>query len=376
MRPIVSLWLVGLFTLSGCAPLASLGGLVGVKSSLKAKNVTDLSVEIDGDFTICPGGGAPIVITATVDDREELATRATGGDVGWRNYEIEVVGGVFREASVFVHPDPRITWGEPAIIRVTPVHHPELATEFEVPVSYGCHYVANFSGSSGQSGQPGTSGASGAYGKSESSSGSYAAPGQDGGDGGHGSHGGDGQSGQDGDDVEVLVDRTTHPRTGAHLVRVLTRSLTTDHVELFVIDPEGGSLTVASRGGNGGSGGTGGFGGSGGTGGTGAPAGNGGNGGDGGDGGDGADGGDGGRVEVLIHPSAKRLFELTVDNAGGMGGSRATSGPGGSGGTAYSGADSGSRGQSGRPGARDGRPGRDGPKVVIRYRDSEIQRLW
>jgi hypothetical protein len=86
----------------------------------------------------------------------------------------------------------------------------------------------------------------------------------------------------------------------------------------YLIDPQGGSLAVASNGGAGGSGGRGGHGGRGGTGGIGTP--NGSSGRDGSDGRNGMDGnaGRGGKITVIYDPAVQPyLAAIHLSNPGG-----------------------------------------------------------
>ena len=125
-----------------------------------------------------------------------------------------------------------------------------------------------------------------------------------GGDGGNGTNGSDGTNGDDGSDgpaVQVLL----RLRAGAHPLLQAAVQAAGHKQWFYLIDPQGGSLTVNSEGGSGGAGGMGGRGGSGGSGGLGSPSGN--NGMSGQDGRDGLSGSDGrpGQITVKYDPSAK-----------------------------------------------------------------------
>jgi hypothetical protein len=82
------------------------------------------------------------------------------------------------------------------------------------------------------------------------------------------------------------------------------------HRRLYLVDPQGGSLTVKADGGQGGSGGRGGRGGQGGAGGSGQPSGN--SGSNGSDGRNGSDGqmGRGGSITVTYDPEAKAYLSV------------------------------------------------------------------
>src|SRR5262249_6509064 len=124
--------------------------------------------------------------------------------------------------------------------------------------------------------------------------------------GGDGSNGTDGSDGKDGDPggnaPNVMVRVAMQP--GDHPLLQVSVSAVGDE-KLFLIDPQGGSLTVKADGGRGGSGGRGGRGGKGGSGGTGTPSGR--DGMDGHDGRNGFDGshGQGGSIRLAYDPAAK-----------------------------------------------------------------------
>lgn len=130
-------------------------------------------------------------------------------------------------------------------------------------------------------------------------------PGGNGGDGSNGSDGGNGGDGGNAPDVEVLV--ALQP--GDHPLLQMSVSANGKR-KLYLVDPQGGSLTVKADGGPGGSGGKGGRGGRGGSGGSGSP--NGGNGSDGRSGQDGWAGhqGRGGLITVTYDPQTSAYVSI------------------------------------------------------------------
>jgi hypothetical protein len=137
--------------------------------------------------------------------------------------------------------------------------------------------------------------------------------GGDGSNGGDGSPGGAGGRGGNGPPVRV---RATL-RSGSHpLLQVGVYA--NGREALFLVDPQGGSLTVSSDGGSGGPGGKGGRGGRGGSGGGGSPRGN--NGRDGSNGSDGPSGpsGRGGSITVTYDPAVRPFLNMIrLSNRGG-----------------------------------------------------------
>ncbi|QDG51411.1 hypothetical protein FIV42_11860 [Persicimonas caeni] len=361
-------------SLGGCAAIQK---ALGLKTDLQDKPVKKLELDLVGTEALCPGASAPLIVTAVLDDGKRLMTEGAGqGKVTWDNYKIQTVGGQMARGGNFViDGDPRVTLAKPAKIIVRSVHHPKKTVEATVPARYDCGFVANFSGQNGRNGANGRVGSSGRNGQSNQSSGSYAEPGGHGGDGQDGGHGQDGEPGQDADDVVVYVKLAEVPEGDKPLLKVRAESQTSNHVEVFLVDPEAGGLKVVANGGHGGHGGNGGSGGKGGSGGTGAPAGNGGNGGNGGDGGNGAAGGDGGAIKLVVDPAAKTYLKaITLENEGGQGGQPGTKGYGGSGGTTFSGGQQGQRGQDGRSGTRVGRDGKSGPEPQVTFQS--VAQVW
>jgi hypothetical protein len=138
-------------------------------------------------------------------------------------------------------------------------------------------------------------------------------PGGNGGNGTDGSNGGDGGPGGNAPPVQVRIAL----RAGSHpLLQVGVSALGKD--KLYLVDPQGGSLTVNADGGPGGSGGRGGRGGRGGSGGMGTPSGS--SGSNGSDGRNGFDGspGKGGSITVTYDPQAKAYMTvIRLSNKGG-----------------------------------------------------------
>jgi len=133
---------------------------------------------------------------------------------------------------------------------VTPVLNPEIADTFSVLLDYKKHFAVNFNAADGSWGTSGRHGGSGA-------------PGCNGGDGGFGQDGG---SGNNAPDIGVWTDLYYDSILNCNLIYVYTLNFWNDAENFYLLNPEGGRLTVSAAGGNGGSGGDGGFGGNGGNG--------------------------------------------------------------------------------------------------------------
>src|SRR5204863_402621 len=131
-------------------------------------------------------------------------------------------------------------------------------------VAFAAHFSGRdgFPGADGANGFDGTAGTPGSIDLSNPSAGGN---GSDGSDGGDGFSGGDGARGQ-AIHVWVTLRAGTHP-----LLQVRVASITRE--QFFLVDPEGGTLSIDANGGAGGRGGSGGRGGHGGAGGIGWPSG-------------------------------------------------------------------------------------------------------
>ena len=210
--------------------------------------------------------------------------------------------------------DPRLSDGKAGHVIVTVASHPDLRAELDIPLRYNYKFVSNFSGSSGSSGINGSDGTDGASGSTGSMDPDQPSAGGNGTDGTDGSNGQDGGAGSDAPPVDVRVTL----RSGPHPLLQAGVSAPGHKQRFYLVDPQGGSLTVTADGGPGGSGGKGGRGGRGGSGGMGTP--NGSSGRDGSDGRNGFDGsqGRGGQITVTYDPQAKPFLNvIRLSNRGG-----------------------------------------------------------
>lgn len=292
----------------------ALGGALGLSgcSALHANRIpkvplaslplTTIKVEMPNGGTLAPGKKGQLVVTLTDSAGKVYSTNGKGeGKANWAELHLEAtVVKVNAKGSVQM---PKLPWesdGKVGHVTVTVPGLPELKGEADVTPRYDVEYHANFSGTSGTNGMDGTNGLSGSDGSMGSIDPQHPSAGGNGSDGSNGtdgSNGGDGWSGP-----EVLVQVALWP--GNHALLEVEVSAGKSHVESYLIDPVGGSVTVRSLGGSGGKGGSGGHGGRGGSGGVGSP--NGMSGHDGLNGSDGRNGSDGnaGQVTLVYDPKA------------------------------------------------------------------------
>jgi len=309
---------------SGC-------GVFQDKVDLKKIPVVSIEAVQANGPGMAPGEKSPLVVTVTQANGKKLTTEGKGkGPVRWRDLAVtSTIASANAKGVLALSKDPRDSQGTLPHVTIAVPSHPDVkAAELDVPVRYDRNFNASFagpSGSNGLDGQDGTTGSSGSMGSTDPD---HPSAGGDGSNGGNGSDGDNGRDGGDGPTVHILVAIYDPPpqisnspgqagttKTG-HMLQVKVTSGKTER--LFLVDPNGGSLTVTSVGGSGGSGGRGGRGGRGGSGGSGIPSGRDGmNGSDGQSGLNGRDG-NGGPIFVTYDPRVKPyLGAIQLRNPGG-----------------------------------------------------------
>lgn len=297
--PAACLGALSLLALSGCT---SLQVKLGWKVYLAKTPVVSMQAKTLGEPGIVPGGKSALVVTVAEPDGKTLVTEGKGGGkVMWKELTVSAdVVSVNSKGIVTLPKDPRLSDGKLGHVTVTAPSHPDLRAELDIPVRYDFAFVSNFSGASGMNGMDGSSGSNGTSGSPGSSDPNNPSPGGNGSDGTDGSNGDDGHPGGDAPPVQVRVAVKTESRPLLQ-VSVAAQGKT----KFYMVDPNGGSLTVKADGGSGGAGGRGGRGGSGGSGGSGTP--NGSSGRNGMDGHDGSSGwpGKGGLITVTYDPAVK-----------------------------------------------------------------------
>ncbi len=306
LRVAIVAGLTSMFTLclTGCA---SLKVKMGWKVYLAQTPVSSVDAKLAKGPGMAPGQKSPLILTVTQPDGKVLTTEGAGqGKVMWK--ELQVNGTIVKvtpKGIVSLGHDPRISDNKIGHVTITVPSHPDMRADLDIPFRYDIAFVANFSGSKGTDGMNGADGMSGSSGSTGSIDPNNPSAGGDGGNGGDGSDGRDGGPGGDAKPVQmrVALQSSDHP--------LLQVSVSAQGKERFyLVDPQGGSLTVRADGGSGGSGGRGGRGGQGGSGGSGIPSGS--NGLSGHDGRNGFDGsqGRGGLITVTYDSQVKPYLNV------------------------------------------------------------------
>jgi len=253
--------MVFLLALSGCTPIKV---KLGMKVYLAKTPVASIAVNLPKGPGIAPGEKSPLVVVVTEPDGKVLQTEGAGhGKVLWKDLTATAsVATVNQKGVVSLARDPRISDGKVAHVTITVPSHPDIRAELDIPIRYNYAFTSNFSGSPGASGMNGSDGMAGSSGSNGSTDPNNPSPGGNGGNGTNGSDGQDGGPGGGAPPVQVRVAL----RSGSDPLLQVSVSAA-GHNKLYLVDPEGGSLTVRADGGPGGSGGKGGRGGQGGSGG-------------------------------------------------------------------------------------------------------------
>lgn len=301
-----------MLALSACTPIKV---RLGMKVYLDKTPITSIAASLPKSSGIAPGEKSPLVVVVTEPDGKVLQTEGAGhGKVLWKDLHVTATVVTANQKGIVSLPhDPRKSEGKVGHVTITVPSHPDLRAELDIPVRYNYAFTSNFSGSSGSSGMNGSDGMAGSSGSMGSTDPNNPSAGGNGGNGTNGSDGGDGGPGGDAPPVQVRVAL----RSGSHPLLQVSVSAAGKQ-KLYLVDPQGGSLTVRADGGPGGSGGRGGRGGQGGSGGMGTPSGS--SGSNGSDGRSGFDGspGRGGSITVTYDPQAKPfLAAIRLSNKGG-----------------------------------------------------------
>ena len=292
---------LALLPLCGCTKIQV---LLHARVDLPKTPLSIIEVSLPKDPGIAPGEKNPLVVIFQQPDGKVLVTSGIGkGKVMWKDITVTPsVVTVSKKGVLLLDRDPRKSDGKTAHVDITVPSHPDLHAALDIPLRYDYPFVASYAGTSGMNGSNGQDGSNGSNGTDGSTDPDHPSAGGNGGDGGNGTDGSNGTDGGNGPALTILLTL----RNGPHpLLQASVTAQGSKKSRYYLVDPNGGTLTVSSSGGSGGSGGKGGRGGSGGSGGNGIPPGLSGR--NGNSGNDGHSGSDGSPGPITIHydPSAK-----------------------------------------------------------------------
>jgi len=309
-RKIAAVLSLAALAMTGCRAIQI---KLGMKVPLNTLHISAMEASLSGDPAIAPGGKSHLIVAFTGTDGKTGAAKtwttegAGHGKILWSDLVVTgTVVAVTNKGVVTLEHDPRKSDGKTGHVTVTAPSQPGVHAELDIPLRYNVSYRANYAGAPGANGMNGSDGQDGMNGSDGSLDPNNPSAGGNGGNGSDGSDGLNGWPGSDAPNVQVWLTM----RPGSQVL-VEAGVLAAGHKErYYLIDPQGGTLTVDADGGAGGSGGKGGRGGRGGQGGMGQPPGTPGM--DGHDGRDGQDGSDGqgGQITVTYDPGAKAYLNL------------------------------------------------------------------
>jgi hypothetical protein len=307
---------------------------------------SELNILTAGDYALAPGNRIKIGLRTIYNNEMYTDYWPSSSFFKSKNFLLIPNGGYISGGKLVINSDPFTIENHTVQLAAFLTKNADISDTLKIILDYIDDYQCSLSGLFGMSGTSGFDGLSGS----------------------NGSDGGNGSNGWSGPDLDVFTDVYYDTIIDQELmyVRVLEPDDNKEHN--YLINTQGGSIQITSRGGSGGDGGNGGNGGSGATGETGTyttrtewltdststtvteqePGGRGGDGGNGGNGGYGGQGGNGGNIYISYTPNAEPfLFMISAQSIGGMGGSGGWGGSGGSGGSGGLGNPSGSSGNSG-----------------------------
>ena len=345
-------------------------GEIYIKANLKKKPAimaskiiplnfeTDIGIFPAKMFYKVPGEKIPLIFESKFDNNQVLSTSKYAlNKINPMHYNVKAFGGNYRNGTFTITENVMEIVNHEVGVEVSPFTNPELTREFIVNLDYRKYFKYNSFGSNGFDGRNGSSGLSGfVYGN-----------GKDGDDGRPGEHG------DNGPDLNVYIDSYFDSIVQSDLLRIIIEKRNSIEEKRYLVNTDGGKITISTYGGNGGDGGDGGDGGNGADGADGRkytvkekindstevekemqePGYPGGNGGYGGYGANGGDGGNGGNINVYYTPHTERYLYLTeFKSIPGDGGSAGSAGDGGRGGSGGKGNPNGPSGSSGSNGGR------------------------
>jgi len=241
---------------------------LGTRVELDKVQVAKIEAKLMKGPGIAPGQRIPLVVTLTEPNGAVLQTEGKGGGkVMWK--ELQVVGtlvSVDEKGNVSLPEDARESDGKTGHVAVTVPSHSDLRAELDIQVRHDFDFVADLSGAPGANGLSGLDGANGTSGTNGSIDANNPSAGGNGASGTNGDDGHNGWPGGDAPMVEVLIGLRD---LGRPMLQAKVKAAGTER--FYLVDTQGGTLTVKADGGPGGSGGRGGQGGQGGTGGSGIP---------------------------------------------------------------------------------------------------------
>jgi len=201
-------------------------------------------------FDKAPGGVIEGALVSKFDNGVTRVLKKVNNSGESDNFRFYVTGGYWKRGKLFIDPEFLNIENHRVSLITNSLRNTSVSDTFAVTLDYKHNFHLYFQGNSGFFGFSGTDGSSGFSGS----------------DGCNGGFGQDGGSGENGPDIGVWADLYFDSLLNCNLLYVYTENFWTGEEHRYLVNPEGGSFSVTSNGGDGGSGGDGGDGGDGGNG--------------------------------------------------------------------------------------------------------------
>jgi len=348
-----------------------------IKQAIVLNHLLNIKMSVVEPVIWAPEEDFNINLDSYYDNGQVYSSKLTTNLMKKKGFSMEVEGGEFTAGKFHIFDDFELIPMHTIFFKLRSLGNPAIADSFSRMLNYIKNYSFSSSELMGWTGSSGNNGSSGAQGSD----------GERGGNGSSGGNGHQGEHGRNGTDLVVFADAYQDSILNTVLVYVEVKESGSMDTKKYLINPDGGNITVSTYGGDGGDGGSGGNGGGGGNGGKGreikwevkdstgvhyfSKTGHGGHGGHGGDAGFGGNGGDGGRGgDIYIRYTERTSSYLSIiipQSIGGRYGAGGSSGLPGSGGAGGAGNPNGSAGNSGRSADR-GNDGERGQEGRIEYK--------
>jgi hypothetical protein len=194
---------------------------MGMRMLIAKLPVNQMEVHLAKPQGVAPGQRIPLVVTFAGPNGQTWATEGAGrGAIMWEDLTItSTIMTYNNDGTVSLPVDPRLSDGKTGHVLVTLAFNPDLRAEVDIPSRYDQKYYAEFNGKAG-------------------SNGNNVRGERDGSPGGRG--------------PDVTIRLVMHPGNRSLIEAAVQPA--DGEVTLFLIDPNGGSLSVSSYGGPGGAG--------------------------------------------------------------------------------------------------------------------------
>ncbi|MBL4861408.1 MAG: hypothetical protein JKY09_00110 [Crocinitomicaceae bacterium] len=319
---------------------------VSATLQLKRNFITGIQLKAEEKQNITTNTKISIVLEATYDND---VVRSTKDGLKWSEFTSNTEGGQFSDGSFILSSNIDDFKNHKASVELYSKLSETLNEKLEFDLNYKGDLSFGGHGENGKDGRSGTDGSKGGRGENWNISNKVYC-GTNGSKGNTGSNGGDGKNGGNGPDFSVYVSSYNDEVIEAELLQVVIVNLSTNEKFKRLVNPNGGSLSVFTSGGNGGRGGNGGSGGDGGS--SNAQDSN----------GPKCVGGNGGNISIFHTSNVKKYLDTDIikfSSSAGSSGYAGSHGNRGTGGSSGNGKTSGKRGEDAKNG-EDGNHGDSG----------------